>query len=509
MPGRQTLSLDYETELPPQQVTGQPFQLATSAQIFIAGTVDPATAARAFDPEGKLDAAKLAHTIKENMRGWLRYTATAALKKLLERPGSDPLEPVARSEQAAEMMRQALTPILGQWTFEIHKLEITYSVTQSTMTALPRDLRQRLLAMARGDEQVEESEPVGPVVVGMSSEPQRPDHSPTLEVPPVFVDTTDQAEGSQDTYSIESPDETAADAEEGAGEADTAAAFGPFMEEIEVDIPPQPDPVSGTMAKARAKLTAAYTADPERIQESVGDGREIDIGQAAEMLGERILPWLEYAAKQAFYNALYRHRGQDPSSISDPVVMSDRAVDLCWQGLAELGVLNIDIQLSYQPLDDPTAAIIDGAKKGSSDPPPSPARDRSGRGEAVVAGAIDTGPPEAPETAASAELGVGDTIAADSLTGASGTGAAGSDVSGVESAATQAATWSQQNRPGHAIPIEEAVWKHQKAIATAEPHLSRRQLAARILKALADDGYPAEERSRIGRLIGADSQDLA
>ena len=134
---KETLKLDYETELPPQPVAGQPFQLATFAQMHLLGIVSPAAAAKAFNKDGALGPRDIARAIKDNMRGWLRYAAAEALKRELSKPGADPLDPVLQPGGAVEIMKEILTPVLGQWTFEIERLEVSYVVSESTMAALP------------------------------------------------------------------------------------------------------------------------------------------------------------------------------------------------------------------------------------------------------------------------------------------------------------------------------------------------------------------------------------
>lgn len=451
MESRQTLKLDYETEIPAQQVSGRPFQLATFAQMHLLGTVDPRAAKKAFDPESKLKPRELAHTIKENMRGWLRYTASQALQKLLSRPGADPLDPVLYPQKAAAIMRNALEPILGKWSFQIEKLVITYTVSESTMTALPKDFRQRLAAIAE--------------------------------------------------------------------EADTAAAFGPFNHQFEMEVPAVPEPTTKKPARVKAVISAIYTAHPEKCRETLDPEGGISIGALSRELGKQVVPWLQYGAKQAFYNALYRKDGQNPTSISDDEIMRQHAVELCREGIEGLGVLNIDLKLHYTPLDAATARAIgapfEQSTEGSAAPttnaiPPLPPLNHPPASSApVAAGAATT----------NAAMSSADASAPSSLeqTPETQRNAAKTietpspylqDDPPVAVAATQLDTGSQASQPEGPLPIEQALWNHQKVISQQHPNLGRRDLARKILEALTKDGYAAEERRRIGRLIGADSADL-
>jgi hypothetical protein len=287
---RETLKLDYEVELPAQPVAGQPFQLATLAQMHILGNVDPAAAAAAFNKDGDLSPQEIAGAIKDNMRGWLRYGAAEALKRELAKPGADPFGPVMDPTNAIKIMKDIIASPLEQWTFKIERLDVTYIVSESTMTALPGSFKKRLASMA--------------------------------------------------------------------AEADTAAAFGPFAQDLDVDVPKVHDPHSRQDVHVICMVKAVYTAHPDKARESLGAGEGMSQGALGSVLNENVRPWIEYAVKQAFYNALYEADGSGVSAVRDPSVMRDRAVGLCREALYEFGVLHVDIEPVYFAVDETTAEAL-------------------------------------------------------------------------------------------------------------------------------------------------------
>ncbi len=287
---RETLKLDYETELPPQPVAGQPFQLATIAQMHLLGSVDPTAARIAFNESGDLGPHELARAIKDNMRGWLRYAAAEALKRELASPGADPFGPVLDPARAIRIMEEIIGPELEKWTFKIEGLDVSYIVSESTMSALPESFKKRLASLA--------------------------------------------------------------------AEADTAAAFGPFVQELDVDVPKVMDPLSGKEVHVLCRLKAVYTAHPDRVREELGAGEGMSQGELERVLDNSVLPWLEYAGKQAFYNALYEKDGEGLNAIRDPLIMRERVVGLCREALSNFGVLHVDMEPVYFALDDVTAGTL-------------------------------------------------------------------------------------------------------------------------------------------------------
>lgn len=287
---RETLKLDYETELPPQPVEGQPFQLATIAQMHLLGNVDPTAARLAFNESGDLGPHELARAIKDNMRGWLRYAAAEALKRELSTPGADPFGPVLDPQKAIQTMKEIIGPELEKWTYKIELLDVSYIVSESTMAALPGSFKKRLASLA--------------------------------------------------------------------AEADTAAAFGPFVRELDVDVPTVLDPFSGKDVHVMCRLKAVYTAHPDKVREELGAGEGMSQGELGSVLRDNVLPWLEYGAKQAFYNALYEKDGGGVHAVRDSSIMRERVAGLCREALCNFGVLHVDIEPVYFALDDVTAVTL-------------------------------------------------------------------------------------------------------------------------------------------------------
>lgn len=378
MAGRQKLSLDYETELPAQPVAGQVYNIAAKATMRLTGSVEPTAAAQAFDPQKTLQPRDLAHNIKENLRGWLRYAANLAIQQLLARPGADPLEPIQNPELARGIMIEQLRETFAAWTFEIEELAIEFEVTSSCLAALPENIRQRLDFME--------------------------------------------------------------------GEADTAAAFGPFSQEVQENIDPFVDPATGTAVHLSAWARAIYTAHPERCRIALDPQSKLSPEGLGDALNQAVTPWLQYSVKQAAYNALFDAARTDPAVLADKAAMRQRANDLCREQLAGMGILHVDLQLQYEALDQPTAIALKLQLRGMA---PTIAQDS------------EIAPP----------------------TPSPGPGGA---------------------RP----PIEEAVWRHQKIIMKQKPGIARQDLAREILVALDRDGYSPEERRRVGQQLGANASDL-
>jgi hypothetical protein len=65
-----------------------------------------------------------------------------------------------------------------------------------------------------------------------------------------------------------------------------------------------------------------------------------------------------------------------------------------------------------------------------------------------------------------------------------------------------------QGAPQSLAPIEESVWRHQKAVLKEHPGLPRAECAVKILERLKGDGYSVEDRRRIASIIGATPDDV-
>lgn len=378
MSDRQRLTLEYEVEIPPQPVAGQDFDLGTRATMRLTGSVDPAAAVQAFDPQKSLPPRDLAHKIKENLRGWLKYAATQALQQLLSRPGADPIEPVLNASEAQSMMRKSLESTFGAWTFQIEELHVDFEVSDSCVALLPQPLRRRL--------------------------------------------TSEE------------------------GEADTAAAFGPFTCVSQQELDPFADPLTSTQVRVAAWARAIFTAHPEWCGQALDPQGEMSTEQLGDALTVAVGPWIDYAVKQACYNALFEDGRQDPAVLTNEQNMRHRISELCREHLESLGVLHTDFHLNFEAMDQATSQALSLNLRGMTE-----------------------------------------TIAADGSEPDPG----------------------QASAEGNARPsIEEAVWRHQKSVMKSQPRIPKKELAKQILQALEQDGYSAEERQRVGRLLGADPSDL-
>lgn len=299
----QKLSLEYETELPAVPVPGQDYNLATRILFYISGTVDPAAAVNAFDPQRKLSPTDLARNIKENMRGWMRHSAVTALTELLSQPGADPLQAILEPDAPIPVIRRELAKVFGAWTFQIEELSAEYSISTSCVMALPEVIRQRLS----------------------------------------FLE----------------------------GEADTAAAFGPFAHEITQEIAPTTDPLTDVKLRVTVWSKAVFTAHPERCHAALDPQDRLSSEELAVELTKAVGPWIDYAVKQAFFNTVFDEdeREDSPGTLADDSIMKQRASDLCRQKLAALGLLHLDIQLAYSALDEATAKALLIPLAGSTQSP--------------------------------------------------------------------------------------------------------------------------------------------
>jgi hypothetical protein len=230
------------------------------------------------------------------------------------------------------------------------------------------------------------------------------------------------------------------------GEADTAAAFGPFTCVSQQELEPFADPLTSTQVQVAAWARAIFTAHPEQCGEALDPQGGMSTEELGEALTAAVGPWVDYAVKQACYNALFEEGRQDPAVLTNEQDMRHRVSELCKEHLESLGVLHTDLQLNYEAMDQPTSQALKLNLRGMTE-----------------------------------------TIAAD----------------GEEPPEDQAPA------PGEPRPsIEEAVWRHQKSVMKSQPGIPKKELAKQILEALEKDGYPTEDRQRVGRLLGADPADL-
>ncbi len=259
------------------------------------------------------------------------------------------------------------------------------------------------------------------------------------------------------------------------------------------DIPSAKDPVTDRDIQVRCSVTVSFEVDLNVAREALDMSGQM----AADRLEREILTkceeWFWYGVKQSFYDWIFDTNQPHRRFVRDYSLIHPKVMELCGQGLGQVGATVKTAMVRYEALDQDSAWALT-------------AQGNSGGAPAVGPGAPDSGPvatpqtPEAPAAGGPAQIRPEDTPP----------NRAGSDQAMAATIAIMDVSELPMPMPGaggeaQPLPsIEEAVWRHQKRVMKSKPGLNRADTAAEILILLKADGYSLQDRQRIAGVIGAD-----
>ncbi len=262
------------------------------------------------------------------------------------------------------------------------------------------------------------------------------------------------------------------------------------------DIPPVRDPGSGNEIKVRCNASITFALDLDKARAALDPAGTLADDRLERAALGKAEEWYWYGVKQSFYNWIYDTGKTHRRFVREYALIHPDVMALCRDGLAQHGIDIQEAMVRYEAL-DPDSAWALTAPGQSGGAPAVPSQNAPSPAQPVPAGA----PPPAstpnhqraepgnPNVRASSEQAMAATIA----------------IMDVNDLPLPMPGGGGGLPPGQPLPpVEESVWRHQKAVMKENPGLDRSGCAVKILERLKQDGYSVDERKRIATIIGGD-----
>jgi hypothetical protein len=439
---------EFEASLPPQILPNGGAQVWGRATGTVTGRADPAQAIAAFDTTRQQPFGQTSRAILDNVAGWINWALGEVFHRVVTE--RDLFAWLAEPSQTDGELRELLAPQFGAWSFTVEGLDYQPTLDPQAVASLPPELQARVSAGADAN-------------AGSGTPPPSP-----------------------------APPGASATPAPGEGERILEHSFSG-------DIPAVVDPSTKNELKVRCNATLKFKLNLPRARQALDPaGSLAEDRLEREALG-KAEEWYWYGVKQSFYNWIFDGGRSHRRFVRDYQLIHSEVMALCQDGLAQHGVEIQEASVRYEALDPDSAWALT-------------APGQSGGGPAVVPGsappAPQAGTPERSEddqgSSGKHRVTPADpSVRADSQQAMAATIAI-MDVNDLPVPPSPDAGGGPAAPPQPLPPIEESVWRHQKAVMKENPGLDRPACAARILERLKSDGYSVDDRKRIAGIIGGD-----